>query len=25
LGFVPQVGLAEGVREGIAWYRATCH
>jgi nucleoside-diphosphate-sugar epimerase len=25
LGFVPQVGLAEGVREGIAWYRATSH
>jgi nucleoside-diphosphate-sugar epimerase len=25
LGFVPQVGLAEGVREGIAWYRATRH
>ena len=25
LGFVPQVGLAEGVRKGIAWYRATRH
>jgi nucleoside-diphosphate-sugar epimerase len=23
LGFVPQVSLAEGVREGIVWYRAT--
>ena len=22
LGFVPQVGLQEGVRQGIAWYRA---
>jgi len=22
LGFVPQISLAEGVREGIAWYRA---
>jgi nucleoside-diphosphate-sugar epimerase len=25
LGFIPQVSLAEGVREGIAWYRATHH
>lgn len=25
LGFVPQVSLAEGVREGIVWYRATRH
>jgi nucleoside-diphosphate-sugar epimerase len=24
LGFSPQVNLAEGVRQGIAWYRATC-
>ena len=23
LGFIPQVSLAEGVRKGIAWYRAT--
>jgi 2-alkyl-3-oxoalkanoate reductase len=23
LGFVPRVGLAEGVHKGIAWYRAT--
>ena len=23
LGFIPQVSLAEGVRRGIAWYRAT--
>lgn len=23
LGFVPQISLTEGVREGIAWYRAT--
>ena len=23
LGFSPQVNLADGVHEGIAWYRAT--
>jgi nucleoside-diphosphate-sugar epimerase len=23
LGFSPQVNLADGVRKGIAWYRAT--
>ncbi len=25
LGFSPQINLAEGVRRGIAWYRATQH
>ena len=24
LGFPPQVNLAEGVREGIAWYKGAC-
>jgi 2-alkyl-3-oxoalkanoate reductase len=25
LGFVPQVNLTDGVRQGIAWYRTTSH
>jgi nucleoside-diphosphate-sugar epimerase len=25
LGFVPRVGLHEGVRESVAWYRAQQH